>query len=160
MKQQKGFTLIEMMVVVALIAIIATLAVPSMRTFIQRSQVDEQTRNLANFLQEARSEAVLLRTPQKVVVQSTGVAGGNSSVSANTHTWMPDSDRVNITHNNVSGAGSSTPENFEFSFMGATNLNDYACYELKHPNNAAIVRVLILDKMGTSQIHQDMTACP
>lgn len=55
---QAGFTLVEMMVVLALIALLAGLAGPSMMRWMDRSQADEGSRKILNTLREARDTAM------------------------------------------------------------------------------------------------------
>ena len=61
MHAQRGFTLIELMVVLALIAIMAMIGVPGFQTMIQNSRLASTTNNLLSTLQYARSEAVTQR---------------------------------------------------------------------------------------------------
>jgi len=49
MKRSTGFTLIEMMVVVAIIAILTSIAVPSYTRYVQRGDLVEGTQTLAQF---------------------------------------------------------------------------------------------------------------
>lgn len=153
MKNNQGFTLLEMMVVVALIAILATLAAPSMRTMIQRSQVSEQMNQLSAFLQEARGKAVIRRVPYQATI-ATGVAGGSSAeINNSSGSWAPDSDKVALT------AGSSTtPTTLTFSLMGTIGAD--VCYIITHTNNPAIGQVLVMDKNGAAVVHKHMTTCP
>lgn len=55
---QKGFTLIELMVTVALAAIVLTLGVPSFREMIQNNRLVTQTNDFVSALNLARSEAI------------------------------------------------------------------------------------------------------
>lgn len=57
LKSERGFTLIELMVVVVLLAILAALAVPSFRTMIANNKVAAASSDLQNLLLFARSEA-------------------------------------------------------------------------------------------------------
>ncbi|MGJ7502317.1 GspH/FimT family pseudopilin [Variovorax sp. ZT5P49] len=65
-QRQKGFTLIEMMVVVALVAILAALAMPSFTTMIANQRVTSATQELQTLFQFARAEGVYKRTQSTV----------------------------------------------------------------------------------------------
>lgn len=62
----KGFTVIELMITVAVIAIITSLALPSYRTLIEKRQITSSATQLAAFLSAAKMEAV--KRNQKVAV--------------------------------------------------------------------------------------------
>ncbi|MDF1587694.1 MAG: GspH/FimT family pseudopilin [Gammaproteobacteria bacterium] len=56
--RQKGFTLMELMIVIAIIAILAALALPSFQSIIEKRRLAGAAENLFADLQYARSEAI------------------------------------------------------------------------------------------------------
>jgi len=65
-KQVKGFTLIEVIVVMVVIGILAGIAIPSFRGFTRSSQVTSAANDLVSALNLARSEAVSRAIPVTV----------------------------------------------------------------------------------------------
>jgi type IV fimbrial biogenesis protein FimT len=63
---QKGFTLVELVVTIAILAILTTLAVPGFGEMLRQWQRDNATRELALSMQIARSEAI--KTSRQIVV--------------------------------------------------------------------------------------------
>lgn len=63
---QRGFTLVELMIVIALLAIVATIAVPNFTQFIRNNQVQAKADEVKNFLQYARSQAVTNRRTYEI----------------------------------------------------------------------------------------------
>lgn len=60
-KKNQGFTLIELMITIAIVAIIATMAAPSFGNLVAKQKLILTTRDLSHKLWEARSKAVLIR---------------------------------------------------------------------------------------------------
>ncbi len=57
-KSLRAFTLIELLIVLALLSVLLTLAAPSFRDFYRSSQLSSQVNNLVAALQTAKNEAV------------------------------------------------------------------------------------------------------
>ena len=60
-KKNHGFTLIELMVTIAVMAIIATMAAPSFGDMLLKQNLNKSTRDLIGILTDAKTKAVLER---------------------------------------------------------------------------------------------------
>lgn len=81
-RMRKGFTLLELMITVAITVILVALAWPSFQDFIRRNAVIAQTNQLVASLQYARNEAVSRRSV-------TGICASTDDISctSNDYTW-------------------------------------------------------------------------
>lgn len=78
MKQQSGFTLVELMITLALVAILATIGVPSFMNFIVNNRLAAQTNELVSALNLARSEAIKRNTRVTVCRSNNGTGCGGT----------------------------------------------------------------------------------
>ncbi len=60
--KQTGFTMIEMMIVIAIIAIIFSMAMPSYRVWIENTRIRNAAESIQNGLQKAKTEALQRNT--------------------------------------------------------------------------------------------------
>lgn len=72
---RSGFTLLELMVVVAIIGIVASMAVAGLNTLLPRQQVKSASQKLRSDMYKARMEAVKSNTETLVVFEE--ASGGN-----------------------------------------------------------------------------------
>lgn len=68
----KGFTLIELMVAIAVLAILVTLAAPSFNSLIDKYRVKRAADSISAFLVSAKSEAIKQNRTVRAVFQSAG----------------------------------------------------------------------------------------
>lgn len=70
MTRSKGFTLVELMVVLAILAIVAFIAVPNFTTLVRDNRVEAQAEELNALFQYARSEAVIRKIDTFVAIDA------------------------------------------------------------------------------------------
>lgn len=165
MRSSKGFTLIELMVAVALLAVIVSLAAPAMGDFLVRQRVVSQASELTLAMALARSEAV--KSNARVVVlpataSSTGWSDGwcvgpasiaNCSESAVIRHFSAKSG-VNITSSNLAsphriiflrdgtrGFGSGIPSLKVSSPQLKATATDARCITLNPQGRAAVQNI-------------------
>lgn len=144
MQKEKGFTLIELMVTIAVLAIIAGIAAPSMSNTLEKSRFQKKERELVLIVNHAKSQAILKRTDITLNL--------NSSI-ANTETAMnwEKGANVNLTIQTLAedqSLGSYSGTNLIFNKNGVvSSLNQDALISLCN-TKLKIKKQLVLTKLG------------
>ncbi|WP_343596956.1 prepilin-type N-terminal cleavage/methylation domain-containing protein [Acinetobacter sp.] len=148
MRLMRGFTLVELMVTIAVLAIIATMAAPSFRNMIARQQLNSTTHELKDLLTTARSQAVLLRTNTSVRLNS---SNSNSATQLN---WSP------ISGNQLIFPNGSSLTSIAFNTNGTvSSINSDTQLQICN-TQLAESEILVLSKMGTiSLLDNQAGAC-
>lgn len=142
--QQKGFTLIELMVTIAVMAIIAMMAAPSFGDMLQRQNLNKSTRELVATLNQARAKAALERRNITVELLSADVD------TEDTLNWMP-----------VGKSSLKTGRATEIIFMPTGLVKDPTANQIiatdtsfeicDAPSDSKYSKMVTISKMGTIQ---------
>ena len=118
---QSGFTAIELMVVIAIVAILASLAVPSFQGLIASSTLTSTTNDLIATLARARSDAI--RRGKRVTVCMS--ANGTSCTTTGdwSQGWIMFEDNVNFSLNATVDIDGTSPDDRITQVSPATNGN-------------------------------------
>jgi type IV fimbrial biogenesis protein FimT len=84
--RQKGFTLLELIMAIAISAILLALAVPSFTTFLNSNRVTSQANELLASLQVARMEAIR-RNTRVIVCGSSNAESSTTPTCSGGNTW-------------------------------------------------------------------------
>lgn len=112
MRITRGFTLIEMMIVISILAAIAAYGIPQFNDMIQNSRALSQTNTLQGLVQLARSEAVTNRV-------ATIVCGSTNQTACDTNNW----ESGVIVFRDADGNGSATANELVRAMPAADNTN-------------------------------------
>jgi type IV fimbrial biogenesis protein FimT len=71
-RTDSGFTLVELMIVVVVLAVIATIAIPNLRQIVQKSQIKDASGGIAGAMMLGRTQAIKSSRPVEVCVSTDG----------------------------------------------------------------------------------------
>lgn len=162
----RGFTLVELMVVIAMIAILASLAAPSWRQLLARNAIRTAVNDLGASFQFARSEAVRLNSAITVCASSDGASCADTGfengwivktgtqVSATTDQLLQDTLPRKFVR--MAGSGTTYPK---LTFLpnglpstGFAGVTIGVCPEDSNMNS--LVRTMVINRTGRLRLEQ------
>lgn len=171
--KQTGFTLIELMVTIAVLAILLSVAIPNYQSMVLTNRMAAQANQVITALNYARSEAVKRGTTATVCSTSGGAAcAGSTNWSTG---WMVFADANGdgtvgageavlrvwpaLNTGNTLNAGDLNPERVTYTSTGfATGFNK--TFRLCDTRGKADARAIVINAMGRSYVEKGTASCP
>lgn len=148
----RGLSLVELMVTIAVLAILATIAAPSFLNMIRQYQLTSTANEVLGLVQYARSEAV-----KRAVNITVDIAGEDGSWSAVVTDGTSDF-RVFTASGRVSAT--PTPGSVVFDYLGRKDpLTPAASFAFVHESDGTLSRVLIVESSGRSCVVKSGADC-
>lgn len=118
---QVGFSLVELMIGVVILAILSAVAIPSFQSWLLNTQIRNAAESISNGLQRARSEAVGRNTDIEFVLSAASswvvrVAGGadletrSSNEGSKSVVVSTDTGTTTVTYNGLGGIRATNPD--------------------------------------------------
>ena len=141
-RKEQGFTLIELMITIAIFTIISMMAAPSFGDMMLSQNLNKSTQNLILTLNEARSKAALERRSIRVDLLP------NESIPMPTNTpvlvnWRPTGKAI---------LKSGSPVSITFDITGAVSgANTDTTFQICNKSGGVKSKIISISKMGTIQ---------
>lgn len=156
-----GFTIIEVLIVLVVVGVLATLAAPNMRDFVIRNRLKTAASDLHFSIALARSEAVK-RNAVVTIEQNGGSWGGGWSVKvgADTLSMQDPYEQILFTTKNAA-YGTKTFSSITFSGTGREGSSDGVAFVISSAAYPTIsARCVSLDPSGRPAVRQDKDGDP
>lgn len=138
----KGFTLVELIVTLSILAIISVMAVPSFTQAIRKSQLNTSGKELVNDITEIRSQAIMSKKDQVITFDTTKVGHWHPSKNANL---------ISV---------SDTAEELKYSMSGLLKASNNVCLVLVHKKDSSFKAIVVARKNGLVIYDKSLSVCP
>ncbi len=117
MQKTHGFTLLELLLTIAILSVLTVLAIPSLQQMIERNQITTTTNDLVASLLLARSAAVTQEQNVEVARLSSWNKGWKVTNSSNTVILRHNATSSSL---NISSVGANLGNSFTYTAQGRT----------------------------------------
>lgn len=171
--KSQGFTLIELMVTISVLAILVTIGMPNLQRFIQNSRLQSQSASLVGDLNYARAEAVRLGSPVAVCASIDGATCSGAGVWETGWVVFNDRNSNNVVDagellratpalgggNTLRAAGFGGGQLVRFNAQGYSN-GFNTTFRLCDNRGVANARGVVLNNQGRIQSNNNVGVCP
>lgn len=145
MQNNRGFTLIELMVTIAVLAIVASIAAPSFGDMLEKQNLKKSAEELIVVMNKARSKAVIERRPYVTV----NLAPLANAVDTNEElNWRPSGKSVLKT---------GSPTTIQFGITGGVFVSDTDHPTSVSPETSDTVFTICSSSIGTNKKSKTIT---
>ena len=171
--KQSGFTLLELMIVITIVAILVALGVPSFREMIMNNRITSGANELATAFSVARIEAIKRGTGTAIVADPSGTSSNEWGKGFTVSVWddadfdnVVDSGEIGVTlrqfqalNDDVSLDSAGDITEISFLSTGAYNSTSSQTFTLCDTRSGETGRQFTLNATGTYNLDRDLE-CP